>query len=921
MKANLLKGWMAVVAALCLVACSDDAKVDEGGGVQPSVRYVPFHASLSSGEVAEEADSETRMMVGEITSSKVYFHWDERDSIGAFLLNVPTEAGNHYAMSARNDGNFNAAKFDLEARVPEGTKVGNLHAYLYYPYNSSMVQPVAGKTGGEYLGEGFVVRIPNKQVQLPDEMGEMGCTQAMSRYAVAYDLLACEGTSGTFNMQHRTAYFRFKISGGDGTDGNSYNTDKYRLKRLTVQAGTRTEVVNEQGETRYKITDPLYLAGTYRMAFDYDEATFNEQQKMRLISWGGATYVTTELLESQPLDNPCYVFLSLSPEALKVAEANTDRYMQVEMEVECYDDNGELAQIVSCTRFIPLTGRSVQASGLYDVSLTFSAPLDTYMPLDAEEPANCYIVPAGGSYLFSAETPGNGVTPYNTTWSDLAAEGILPNQIEEGEEYGVDWLWASGTLFESSSVEDVLQDLTFDPTDNTILFTINPSIAASSLKGNIVLALYKKDSEGNFKEIVWSWLLWLSQPQDHYFNFANTRPGVDLNNSEWYVLDRNIGAEEAGFGIRSVGLYYQMGRKDPFVGPSYRGTITPYYTAGSTDSSGNTTAAVLYVAENGNYTAAWAENRLATLCNTAVFGADVASWQSGISQSGEVLPCRYPMHLFSRTTEQLSSSARLYAWVHSAEQAATQTKTLFDPCPPGYKLPTTREWDNLKNSRYEFTTPESTGFGPFGSAHYHYNGTYAYPPYSDSPWNWPVSTNGIQHTFYAYYETKARCDAGEYYEVDYENGSEGYGTMGRLYHMPSKSVAGMENVYLPSTGALTDTGEFVQLATNITLWSSGRIDETYNVFEGYWFGIKGNAETNYADNKADWWGTWESEVWAFYLPSLFTNPFGASSAGLAQPTLYYENGVVNGKATTINYGAPVRCIRTYNASADASGLR
>lgn len=916
MKRNFLKVWAVAVAALAIVSCVE-TKVDEGGGIFVPEDYVPLEVTLSSGEkgsatTAEEP--ETRMMVGEITSSKVYYHWDEQDAVGALLLNIPTAAGNHEAVGERREENHNSARFDFEAMVPqEYSDTELLHTFVYYPYNPSLVQAVANKKGGDYLEEGVTFRIPSVQMQMNDELGQAECTKAMSRYAVAYDFAVCDEEQSNFNLQHQTAYFRFKVVGD-----SDYNNDNYRLKRVTVQVGKREEYTDIDGENRYKMIDKVNLSGSFTLGLDYNEATFDGSEQLQLFSAGGSTYVKAEFEEAQPLSEAQYAFIALSPDALWNPEANADRFMEIKLDVEAKqivtngnDEEQEQIMILSCTRYIPLAGRSVERGSLYDVQVAFALPLDTYTALDAGERANTYIIPAGGNYTFSVETPGNGVLPYDASWSDLASEGISEKLIEEGKTYAVDWLWTSGTLFKTYHEYQVLRNCRFDPSNNSVSFNIAEWIPQEHKLGNMVLALYETDSEGNFKQIVWTWLLWFAQPEDHHFSFANTRPSVNINNSDWYIMDRNLGAEEAGLGINSVGLYYQMGRKDPFVGPSFRGTLTPSY-----DSSTSTVT----VAENGDYETLWYNgNRQDSWFNTTVFGDDVASWQVGKTQSGDITPLHYPTHLFARTAEQMGSKANKYAWVHDADQAATQTKTLFDPCPPGYKLPTTREWDNLKNSRYEFTYPPATGNGPLGYVHYHYNNPWAYVAYTDSPWTWPAGDDiGTQYTYYAYGEVKLRCDAGEYYEVDYELGSESNGTMGRRYHTASQSAYGMEEVNLPATGVLTQEGEWQKLATNITLWSSGRIDEVYDTFDGYWFGIKGNSDTNYANNYQEWWGEWNNKIWSFYTPSLFTNPFGAASAGLEQPTLLYDSaGNVSGLSTTANYAAPVRCIRTYNSTANA----
>ena len=73
-------------------------------------------------------------------------------------------------------------------------------------------------------------------------------------------------------------------------------------------------------------------------------------------------------------------------------------------------------------------------------------------------------------------------------------------------------------------------------------------------EGNAVIAA--KDASGT---ILWSWHIWLTdQPQEHiYSNNAAT------------MMDRNLGATSAAPGdIGALGLFYQWGRKDPFLGSS-----------------------------------------------------------------------------------------------------------------------------------------------------------------------------------------------------------------------------------------------------------------------------------------------------------------------------------------------------------------
>lgn len=92
--------------------------------------------------------------------------------------------------------------------------------------------------------------------------------------------------------------------------------------------------------------------------------------------------------------------------------------------------------------------------------------------------------------------------------------------------------------------------------------------------GNGVIAA--KDSEGN---ILWSWHIWVS-----YTDVTTiSSPGL----ASTPVMDRNLGAlkvssKEAAAGTTAYGLLYQWGRKDPFLGARYEnsGSAPGFVSAG-----------------------------------------------------------------------------------------------------------------------------------------------------------------------------------------------------------------------------------------------------------------------------------------------------------------------------------------------------
>ncbi len=173
--------------------------------------------------------------------------------------------------------------------------------------------------------------------------------------------------------------------------------------------------------------------------------------------------------------------------------------------------------------------------------------------LSGSESANCYIVSSAGSYMFRT-VQGNS----STSVGSVASAEVL------WESFGTDVAPNVGDLIKSVSYSSGY--ITFATSD-------------TFKEGNAVIAA--KDASGT---ILWSWHIWLTdQPQgQEYFNNAGT------------MMDRNLGATSATPGdVGALGLLYQWGRKDPFLGSSSisdnvvaKSTITWPSTVGSDSSTG-----------------------------------------------------------------------------------------------------------------------------------------------------------------------------------------------------------------------------------------------------------------------------------------------------------------------------------------------
>ena len=150
-----------------------------------------------------------------------------------------------------------------------------------------------------------------------------------------------------------------------------------------------------------------------------------------------------------------------------------------------------------------------------------------YTDLSTAGTANCYLVSEEGNYMFQA-VQGN-------------------SEVSVGNVKSVEVLWESFGTTTMPNVGDLISSVSYK--DGYVRF----STPADFNEGNAVIAV--KNSKG---VILWSWHIWLAKEgwnEQVYYNNAGT------------MMDRNLGATSATPGnVGALGLLYQWGRKDPFLG-------------------------------------------------------------------------------------------------------------------------------------------------------------------------------------------------------------------------------------------------------------------------------------------------------------------------------------------------------------------
>lgn len=277
--------------------------------------------------------------------------------------------------------------------------------------------------------------------------------------------------------------------------------------------------------------------------------------------------------------------------------------------------------------------------------------------------ANCIVVKKDETISFDA-------APYYSFSKNLSLDSMKPVmtvKVENGEngedvetlvpfcEEGttLERVWGIRNNYAKPIVTSVLPDENFTKEGNTITITGGTNV------GNALLAL--KASDGT---ILWSWHIWVVDDlADQTYTNCEGQPTF---------LDRNLGATSNEYANRyAVGLYYQYGRKDPFV--IRTDAFTPkktgdYYTA-------NVEITDVEVRTSDNSNMSWTiKNPNKRIVYTAT--------ASGNPPKG--------FYNWLNPESEIYNNWGSPGKVTSVDECAVSKggyKTIYDPCPEGYRVP------------------------------------------------------------------------------------------------------------------------------------------------------------------------------------------------------------------------------------------
>ena len=340
--------------------------------------------------------------------------------------------------------------------------------------------------------------------------------------------------------------------------------------------------------------------------------------------------------------------------------------------------------------------------------------------LSASQTANCYMIHEDGYYKFKTTVRGNGVGSLLPLGGTTTAEinGGLSTTIKPDH---VDILWWQGdfaadtTGFPTDFPTEPSEKTRNSPPDNMCLSLLdNGKICEDGFvsfqisgfkKGNVVLAAYNDE---NKSQILWTWHIWL------------TDKPADIRSGNYTKMDRFLGATYAPVLIQdkndktigwgkyvtlakqaALGFYYQWGRKDPIIGP-------PGIDSKSEDASISD--------ETVSSSGWWKKEKTSDGYKWNYYTEILVKDKAAIPEV-----TKDPTAFYRSTTTKGANTSQWFPesfadgytnvalWGYAVKNYSiagqTFSKTMHDPCPPGYRTPFHFSW------RYDGTHKYAEGDG------------------------------------------------------------------------------------------------------------------------------------------------------------------------------------------------------------------
>lgn len=272
----------------------------------------------------------------------------------------------------------------------------------------------------------------------------------------------------------------------------------------------------------------------------------------------------------------------------------------------------------------------ITATGVTGTNLTVTITVAVKEAEELNVPANCFLVTEPGKrFKFDASRKGNQTT------ASMSASGAR-----------LVWTTALNAIGHVSLEDGYIY---FSTADGDAL-----------VEANAVVAAVNADDE-----IIWSWHIWA----------ADYDPEADADVlAGKTVMNRNLGAFASSFAttdevLASYGLYYQWGRKDPFVGPK-----------------------------------AWDSTE-----QLAIFNSNTATRSFGLVYKASTADEGTIEYATANPTHFIAGVADSeYDWLFARRDNAlwnSNTKTQYDPCPAGWVVAPASIWASFTSTGQASSTP------------------------------------------------------------------------------------------------------------------------------------------------------------------------------------------------------------------------
>lgn len=312
--------------------------------------------------------------------------------------------------------------------------------------------------------------------------------------------------------------------------------------------------------------------------------------------------------------------------------------------------------------------------------------------------ANCYAV-GNGDHTLIVGIKGNGTDGTTPEGKNILPEGDADASLNPAY-IAIIWETKQGLveLIDAKTKQPIknrpgqIGKATYDSKTKSIDYRVNTNgaIIGGVVGGNALIGAF--DSRGN---IIWSWHIWVCpdiiDPQSQTIKQSCVEhwglTGYDM-------LDRNLGAlsnrpnlqaDKNQKGVAALGLLYQWGRKDPFIGANYSNEV-----AFANSRWDNGLIHVIHYYKNWHILDNPASPITATIQNpTALVYHNISGTDNYTYDNGKGGTTTKEQSRHKGLSELANNGPYLWGTDRGFDKTTMElgSKTIYDPCPVGYRVP------------------------------------------------------------------------------------------------------------------------------------------------------------------------------------------------------------------------------------------